>query len=879
MFDREMCYMQVSRGWRNTFALDDVELLGKSHYGIFPQVPEIWREAHRRGLKGEVVRSEQDSYTRANGQMHWVRWEVRPWYQADGSVGGIVIFTEDITARKQAEIALTERDAMLQRVGELAKVGATLLDLRTREYYWSSAMFSIHEVDGSKPPPLDKRSEFFSADGWLTLQNAIKQLLEHGAPVDIELPVITAKGKRIWCHVQATPIYENGQVVKILGAYQDITAHKHAELALRSNEERFRTLIANLQVGVALQNTEAEVVWCNQMALQLLGLTEDQFLGLTSYDESWNIINEDGSPVTADDQPAPRVIATGKPVHGLVFGVYRPATRDRVWLQVDGEPEFNTDGTLKQVICTFGDITARKHAEIALRESEERFRQIAENIHEVFWVFDLSLRAVTYVSPAYEKIWGRKVNDVYKEPRDWINAVVVEDRQRVAMALDKLPIEGRYAENYRISRPDGKIRWIRDQGFGVFNADGRLVRVVGTAQDITEARDIESQLRQSQRLESIGTLTGGIAHDFNNILAGILGFTALLDQVIEQPDINRNELRSYLAHIGRAGRRATDLVAQILTFSRAGSPDITVIRMADVVGEAVKLLRAAIPSSIQFEVEMSSTLPPIMGNASQLHQVIMNLGTNAWHAMSDQKGQLRITLDAVVVDDSERRMLSNIAAGEYVRLSVSDSGCGMSAETVDRIFEPFFTTKAAGQGTGLGLSVVHGIVRSHRGAIKVSSEPDVGTTFEIFFPVHAESATSLAHSSNTRSILHGYGQRILFVDDESALVLLGEHTLKRLGYQVTGETSVLKALKRFEQQPDQFDMVVTDQTMPGMTGLEFASRLHAIRPTLPVILVSGYVAALATEQIKAAGVCDILNKPYSNETLAEVIHRQFVNRE
>jgi CheY-like chemotaxis protein len=301
--------------------------------------------------------------------------------------------------------------------------------------------------------------------------------------------------------------------------------------------------------------------------------------------------------------------------------------------------------------------------------------------------------------------------------------------------------------------------------------------------------------------------------------------------------------------------------------------------MSDVVGEAVKLLRAAIPSSIQFEVQMSSTLPPIMGNASQLHQVIMNLGTNAWHAMNDQKGQLKITLDTIVVDDSERRMFSHIAAGECVRLSVSDTGCGMSAETVERIFEPFFTTKAAGHGTGLGLSVVHGIVRSHRGAIRVSSELNRGTTFEIFFPVYAESAASTANSNNATSILHGHGQRVLFVDDESALVLLGEHTLKRLGYEVTGETSVLKALKLFEQQPDQFDLVVTDQTMPGMTGLEFASRLHAVRPTLPVVLVSGYVAALSTEQIRAAGVCEILNKPYSNETLAEVIHRQFVNQE
>jgi len=879
MFDLDMRYLQVSRGWRDTFALGDRELYGQSHYEIFPDIPSQWRDVHQRGLRGEVISSEQDRYERAGGQVHWVRWEVRPWRQADDSIGGIVIFTEDITARKQAQAAVIERDAMLQQVGEVARVGATMLDLSTHEYYWSSAMFSIHEVEGNKPPDPDHCIDFFTPEVRPTVNAALEELKMRGTPFDMEVPVVTARGNRIWVRVQGSPVYEEGKVVKILGAYQDITTTKQAELELRASEARFRTLISNLQVGVVVQDANAEVILCNPMCLQLLGLTEDQLLGKTSFDAQWNIIREDGSVVTGAEQPAPQVIANGKPIYGLVLGVYRPATRDRVWLQVDAQPEFNADGSLKQVTCTFGDITARKQAEMALRESEERFRQIAENIHEVFWVYDIALRAVTYVSPAYEKIWGHKVADVYQDRRDWINAVVAEDRQRLKAALDRLPREGGFAETYRIIRPDGKMRWIRDQGFAVYDAQGNLIRVVGTAQDITEAREIENQLRQSQRLESIGTLTGGIAHDFNNILAGILGFTALVEQVIEQPDINRAELKAYLAHIGRAGRRASDLITQILTFSRAGSPNFTSVNMGDVVGEAVKLLRAAIPSSIQFEVQMFSTPPPILGNASQLHQVIMNLGTNAWHAMREQKGQLSITLDSAVIDEAEGRMLSNIAAGEYVRLSVKDTGCGMSTETVDRIFEPFFTTKPAGQGTGLGLSVVHGIVRSHRGAIRVHSALYRGTTFEIFFPVYAEPQRTAGNGHGARSIVHGHGQRILFVDDESALVLLGEHTLQRLGYEVTGETSALNALKTFEKQPGAFDLVVTDQTMPGMTGLELATRIHSMRPTLPVILVSGYAAAISNEQMRTAGISQILNKPYSNERLADVIHQQFVSRE
>lgn len=735
MFDREMRYLHISKRWLQNYHLENMDLAGKCHYDIFPEMPDEWRAAHRRGLNGEIVRKDEDRLIRRNGEVMWLRWEVRPWHQMDGSVGGIVVFSENITDRKRAEAAVAERDSMLQRIGELAKVGAAIWDVNTNEYYWSPMMLKIHEVEGDTIPSREERMNFFPAEVRPTMLAALKQLMEQGAPLDLELPVITAKGNSIWVHVQGYTLYENGKIAKVLGAYQDITA--------------------------------------------------------------------------------------------------------------------------------------RKQADIALRESEERFRQIADNIHEVFWIFDVTEQRVIYVSPAYESIWGRAKQDLCNNPKEWLDAIVPEDRQRIVDALASIAEDKRYQQTYRIMRPDGGVRWIRDQAYAVMNADGHVSRIVGTAEDITESRLIELQLRQSQRLEAIGTLTGGIAHDFNNILAGIIGFTALAQQVADTD----SELASYLAQIDKASRRAADLVSQILTFSRARGPELELVNMNELTSEAIKLLRAAIPSSIEFETYAVDDLPRVRGNASQLHQVIMNLATNAWQAMRDQKGQLQISLDLCDVDEAQSRLLSNIAPGQYVRLAVQDNGCGMDSETMERAFEPFFTTKPAGQGTGLGLSVVHGIVRNHRGAVRIVSEVNCGTLMEVFLPAQPQSEVTEPATASKTITISGTGRRILFVDDEPALVQLGEHMLAALGYQVEAYQDATAALAIFRQQPGRYDLVMTDQTMPHMPGLEFAAAVHAIYPAVPVILVSGYTAGIPSDAARAAGVVTVLDKPYSRETLAAALER------
>jgi CheY-like chemotaxis protein len=368
-------------------------------------------------------------------------------------------------------------------------------------------------------------------------------------------------------------------------------------------------------------------------------------------------------------------------------------------------------------------------------------------------------------------------------------------------------------------------------------------------------------------MEAIGTLAGGIAHDFNNVLAAITGYTELARMKIEP----KSHVQDYLNAIMQAGTRATALVRQILTFSRQQEQaERRAVQMGEVVNETLKLLRASIPATIEFAVTLAPDAAPVLADSTQLHQILMNLGTNAWHAMRDHPGRLEINLMNFAVDQNLADLHPRLRPGPYVRLSVADTGCGMDAGTMERIFEPFFTTKAPGEGTGLGLSVVHGIMESHDGVITVYSLQGKGTVFHLYFPAYHEQVAPLPLTSGT--IPRGEGRRILYVDDEPALATLGQKTLEQLGYEVTTSTKVAEALEWVRQDPLRFDLVITDQTMPGMTGTDLAAQLLKIRPDLPIILTTGYSPYLTAERVRAMGLRDLLLKPQTLLSLGLAVH-------
>ncbi|NIM17090.1 MAG: response regulator [Candidatus Aminicenantes bacterium] len=390
----------------------------------------------------------------------------------------------------------------------------------------------------------------------------------------------------------------------------------------------------------------------------------------------------------------------------------------------------------------------------------------------------------------------------------------------------------------------------------------------GIIRDITDRKTLEQRLFQAQKMEAIGTLAGGIAHDFNNILGVILGYTELL--MDDLPEGSQEHLNT--RQILTAAERAKELVKQILAFSRQSKGERKPVKLSTVINEALRLLRSTLPSTIEIrqDIRVDPGADVVLADVTRLHQVMMNLGANAAHAMQKNGGIMDVILDEVYLDAGDVVDHKEIKPGPYLRLTVSDTGHGISPEVMERIFDPFFTTKTPGEGTGMGLAVIHGIVKDHDGDITAYSRPGKGSSFHVYLPrleEEAELKTTLTEE------IPGGSERILLVDDESALTQVGKQILERLGYEVEGKSNSLEALEVFRNEPDRFHLIISDVTMPQMTGIQLAIEAKRIRPRVPFILCSGFSTAITKEEIKSIGVNDFVMKPIIKGELARVVRR------
>jgi PAS domain S-box-containing protein len=667
----------------------------------------------------------------------------------------------------------------------------------------------------------------------------------------------------VWFRAAAGQLLASGAMVAIVYYVMEhgrkaMAAQFRSEQALRDSEDRARLLIEHAPEAIVVLDVESQrFVVANPTAEALFGYSLSELLTKSPAD------------VSPERQPDGR--SSKEAAMAYVMAAIQGIPTTFEWLHRDAQGRDlpcevrllrlpDPDRVL--VRGSLLDVTERKQMEAALKESMALLR--ATLSAAPVGIARIQNRTLLEVSEPFARMLGYRPEELIGQSSRMLYA---NDEMHQAMAISNI-MPGLQTERTTEIQFVAKDGHIIDVAANVVRVDEHSweAGVIVAVMDMTERNQLQNQLRQSQKLEAIGTLAGGIAHDFNNILAGILGFTALA----QQQDSSSDEVHTYLHHIDRAAKRAAALVTQILSFSRTSSPTQAPLQMKTVVDEVVSLLRATLPASIHLELQVPERLPVVQGNASQLHQVLMNLGTNAAQAMNYQSGTVRFHLAKRDVDDTQARLL-DIDAGAYVQLTVADTGCGMDAATLERAFEPFFTTKTRDKGTGLGLSVVHGIIRSHKGAIHLISEVGTGTTVEVLLPTIA--AEPLSNEPSSVLIQHGHGERILFVDDEEQLVLLGERMLRRTGYKVEGAQNVVQALTRLESEPDHFQLVVTDQTMPAMTGLQFAARIRKLRPNLPVVLATGNLTALAAEEAQRVGVAEILPKPYSLAELAAVVHR------
>jgi PAS domain S-box-containing protein len=403
----------------------------------------------------------------------------------------------------------------------------------------------------------------------------------------------------------------------------------------------------------------------------------------------------------------------------------------------------------------------------------------------------------------------------------------------------------------------------------LFDENGALESMIHIAKEITELKEIEAKYRHAQKMEAIGTLAGGIAHDFNNILSAILGYAELIQADMVEADRSTADI----AQVIQAGKRAADLVRQILTFSRQTEQQRQPLRLQAIVKEVMKLLRPSLPATVAIRQDIDEACGEVLADASQVHQIVMNLCTNAYQAMRERGGVLELSLARQTVPRESSGPRQGLPAGDYVVLTVSDTGCGMDQETQARIFDPYFSTKKAIGGSGLGLAVVHGIVTACGGQIQVTSEPGQGATFTVYLPViHGEITLGLAPASREQELPRGT-ERILLVDDERMIATLNQRLLETLGYRVTAVSAGTEALAIFTEQPSAFDLVLTDLSMPCMDGIELSRQLLARRPDLPIILCSGYGETPEIAAAKAMGIREFANKPILKQTLAAVVRK------
>ena len=514
--------------------------------------------------------------------------------------------------------------------------------------------------------------------------------------------------------------------------------------------------------------------------------------------------------------------------------------------------------------------------ERALRESEERYALAMEGANEGHWDWDLATDRL-FLSPRMKALAGQSADSVITTRSEWRAKIVIHSddipRFEAAVADHFAGRTAQYECEYRVRQPDGAWCWVLARGRCLRDATGKPYRFVGSSIDITAQKQaqidrerLEAQLRQSQKMEAMGTLAGGIAHDFNNILGAILGY----GELAYQHSAPGSALRRYLDNVMHAAGRAKALVDRILGFSRSGLGERVPVNVQSVIEETLELLAASLPSGIRLEKTLAAGDAAVIGDATHLHQLAMNLFTNAVQAMQ-RGGVLSVVLERVQLTEQRSLSRGTLSPGTYVRLVVSDTGSGIAPAVLERMFDPFFTTKGVGEGTGLGLSLVHGIVAELGGAIDVATRPGEGTKFEIWLPVAGEAGRPVVEAVG--ELPRGHGETVMIVDDERPLVALAKEMLAGLGYQPVGFESSTAALQAFQAEPQRFDLILTDEAMPDLVGTELAHEIRRLQPTVPIILMSGHGGAQLTQRAAAIGAKEVLRKPLQGRDLAESLAR------
>jgi PAS domain S-box-containing protein len=779
----------------------------------------------------------------------------------------VLIFAIDITARVAARAALQASEARFRAVFDNAPIGISLTDFQGRAVLSNPAVWKSL---GYEAEALARMSftEYTHPDDIEADMSRFQEILAGNRDsYQLVKRYLHRDGHTSWIDMHVAAIRDqDGQLQNILSMGADITAIKEAEAALQASEESLRTTLKAIPVPTytwQYQTGDFVLVDYNDAAVEATDGKVREIIDILSTDlfRDYPEVQADlqrcyTEQVAVEREMDYRFRTTGQHWHLLVKYGYVPP--DRVLLHTI-------------------DLTARRRAEAALLESERRYRTIFQNVSDGMVLIDPK-GIILEANPAFCRIFGYEPHELVGFSVGRLRAPT--HKEELFKLLESVK---RYGSAYREVNARTK-----DGGWLLLGVTASVITMyaevyvlLGIVRDITEQKrlaaerqEMEAQLRRSQRMEALGTLAGGIAHDFNNLLSPIMGF-AELTAMHEPPD---SRLRNNMDQIIAGATRAKSLVQQILAFSRQSETE-RIPTLQPLLKEVVKLLRPSLPSTIELDIRVESGVGQVMADPAQLHQILVNLSTNAFHAMEETGGTLTLTLDQIKVSAARAARHPDLHALKYARLRVCDTGTGMDSATQEHIFEPFFSTKAPDKGSGLGLAVVHGIVKSHHGAVLVDSAPGQGATFDVYLPIIESPPPGTSSVIGASPILYRGTERILLVDDESAMVKLLSDVLTHLGYKITAFGSPTEALAQFQQTPDEFDLVITDLTMPRLTGLGLAARLKQERPHLPIILITGFGVETDAAVAANSGISVVIHKPIVFSDLTTAIRRALAGRQ
>jgi PAS domain S-box-containing protein len=694
-------------------------------------------------------------------------------------------------------------------------------------------------------------------------------LIESGEPLSCDLRMVKKDGSPFWAHLASTTTRGDDGAMLMRVALSDVSEQVQADERLARS---------NVLLNALINSPRDLLIFSLDPDYRYLAFNEghrEEMLRVWQAEirVGANLLEYMGDPGLRElaRQSIDRALG------GEAFTEVQYQERLGIYYELLWNPFRLEDGTIGGVTVFIRDVTERKRVEVDMRTLSRAIEQCPASI-----VITDPTGAIEYVNPRFERVSGYSSSEVIGgNPRVLKSGhTAPETYARLWAAIS---VGGEWRGELCNRRKNGDLFWEFAAISGVTDEKGMIEHYIAVKEDITERKrtdevraSLEAQLRQSQKMEALGTLAGGIAHDFNNIIATILGNTELARQ-----DASRDSrVLESLHEIHKSGVRARELVQQILSFSRRQPMERKVISLAPVVEEAVHLLRSTLPSRVTIEVYCDAGVPPVLADATQIEQVVLNLANNAMQAMRGAAGRIDIRLDAVqpaAPPANATAMPQAKPPGRTVRLAVSDNGCGMDAATLERMFEPFFTTKKVNEGTGLGLAVVLGIVQSHEGTISAESQPGKGTTFTISLPACEADTVLQAPEAGVASDEAAPdtcgGRHVLYLDDDASLVFLATRMLERRGCRVTGCTTQREALDKLRADPASFDLLVTDYNMPGMSGLDVAREAHSIRADLPVAVASGFIDESLRSNAAKAGVRELIFKAHVVEDFCDAVKR------